>query len=364
MSKVIKKGYIYTMYGCISKYGEKIEIPKNCIAVPGFIDIHTHGGFNKDAMDGDVDGLKCIAKESLKSGTTSFYPTTLTESKENIEKSLKTIDYYMKNFNDYGAEVLGVHLEGPFLNKSFKGAHDEHLIVNPNIEDFKKFEETCKNIKIVTYAIENDIDFLFTKYLKSKNIVSSIGHSDSNFEKISEALKIRDFNITHFYNGCSSHSHRNPGVVTAGLYFDNIMIEMICDGIHVNKDVVKTTLKLKGSDKIILITDSMRARGLKDGIYKLGGLDVIKKGNEARLKSGNLAGSTISMNDAFKNIINYTNCSLEDAVAMTSTNASIRLGINNRKGTLDLGKEADICILDENLDVIRTYKKGKIVFYK
>lgn len=364
MSSFVRQGSLYTMYGCISKSGEKIEIPKNCIAVPGFIDIHTHGVFNEDVMDGDINGLKKIAKEILKNGTTAFYPTTLTENIENIKNALKTIENYINHHNEDGAEILGVHLEGPFLNRKYKGAHKEELILEPNVEYLQQLEDVSNNIKIITYAIEKDKNLKFTKYLKSKNILSSIGHSNGTFKEIEEGLKISDMNITHFYNCCSGHNHRNPGVVTSGLYFDNIIIEMICDGIHIDKDVIKTTLKIKGAKNIILITDSMRARGLKDGIYKLGKLDVKKKGLEARLSDGNLAGSVISMEDAFKNIIEFTGCSLEEAVLMTSTNASIRLRLNNRKGSLDLGKEADICILDENLNVIRTYRKGKLVFYK
>ena len=364
MGNVIRRGCIYTKYGAISKYGEKIEIPKNCIAIPGFIDIHTHGGYNIDTMDGSLDGLKKWSYEILKEGTTSFYPTTVTESTDNIIKALRNIEEYIKKNNTIGAEVLGVHLEGPFLNEKFNGAQDIKYLKNPSIGQFKNFEENSDDIKIVTYAIENDKDLMFTKYLKQKGIISSIGHSNANFKEIEKALSIRDLNITHFYNACSGYHHRTPGIVNAGLYFDNIMIELIADGIHVDRSVIRETVKLKGVNKIILITDSMRAKGLDDGVYKLGPLDVIKKGNSARLKNGNLGGSILSMNEAFKNIIEYTNCSLEEAVLMTSTNASIRMKINNKKGSLDLGKDADIVILDENLNVLKTYCKGILCYEK
>jgi len=366
MIKVLTDTTIYIKDGKIADRGESLVIEKGCYAVPGFIDEHTHGGYGIDVMDTDYEGLRNLTNKLPGEGVTAFLPTTMTASlkkiREAIDNTLK-----VKNHNDnnevVGAEIIGLHLEGPFINKKYKGAQAEDYILTPDSEIMKELIKHSHNkIKKVTYAPELDNEFEFIKCLTNNNIIPSVGHSDGTFSQIEIAVEKGLSSVTHFHNGQSPHHHREPGVVTAGFTFDELGVEIICDGIHLHKDTIKAVYKIKGREKIILITDSMEAKGLKDGEYKLGGQKVIKVGNEARLEDTTLAGSCLTMIDAVKNIIKFTGCTLEDAVTMASTNPARNLNILHRKGSLDKGKDCDIVILDNKYNIIKTLCKGKVVF--
>ncbi len=333
------------------------------IIIPGFINQHIHGFNGVDTMDATKEVIDVFAKSITKYGTTAFLPTTMTQSCEKINLALKNVCDYMKKENTSGkAQVIGINLEGPFISKVYKGAQLEKYIVNPNIEIMKSFEEISENnIKLVTYAPEVQ-NGDFTKYLKEKNIVGSVGHSNATFEEVEKAVKDGLSNITHFHNAQSPHHHRTPGVVTAGFCFDELKVELIVDGIHVNKDSVRTIFKIKGANGIIGISDSMRAGGLEDGEYTLGGQKVIKSNGTARLENGVLAGSVTNMHTVFKNLIKFTGCSLEEAILMTSSNSANQLGVYNEKGSIKVGKDADFVILDDELNVFMTICCGEIAF--
>ncbi|MGL5692777.1 MAG: N-acetylglucosamine-6-phosphate deacetylase, partial [Peptostreptococcaceae bacterium] len=219
-------------------------------------------------------------------------------------------------------------------------------------------------IKKVTYAPELDDNFEFTKYLCENNIIPSAGHSSATFEDIEKAVSYGLSSITHFHNGQSPHHHRTPGVVTAGFTFDELKTEVIVDGVHLHPDTVKSVVKIKGINNVTLITDSMEAKGLEDGDYELGGQKVIKVKNEVRLESGSLAGSVNTMIDSIKNVMSFAKCSLEDAVTMASTNPAKELGLLTTKGSLDIGKDADIVILNNDYNVVKTICRGKVAFEK
>lgn len=366
MIKVLTNTSIFINNGKISDHGYEIKIPKGYFAVPGFIDIHIHGSHGADAMDASFKTLDKIVKTLAKEGVTSFLPTTMTQEISNINKSLNNISNYINNYNIIGQpEILGIHLEGPFINPKFKGAQPEEFILKPSINSFKIFQNESDNkIKKVTYAPELDDNFKLTKYLYENNIIPSVGHSSATFEDVEKAISFGLSSVTHFHNGQSPHHHRSPGIVTAGFAFDELNTEIIADGVHLHPNTVKSIIKIKGPNNVTLITDAMRAKGLPDGPSELGGQKVIKCGNEARLETGSLAGSVNTMINSIKNVIKFSGCSLEDAITMASTNPSKQLGLITKKGSLDIGKDADIVILDSEYNIIKTFCRGKISFEK
>ena len=364
MRKVLTNTSLFVKDGKISNSGEEINIPKGYFAVPGFIDTHIHGSHGADAMDGTFETLDHIVKTLAKEGVTSFLPTTMTQEISNINRALNNISDYMSNNNIAGQpEILGIHLEGPFINCHHKGAQPEKFILDPTVESFKIFEkEANNNIRKVTYAPELDKNFEFTKYLSENNIIPSVGHSSASFENIEDAISFGLSSVTHFHNGQSPHHHRTPGVVTAGFTFDELNTEIIVDGIHLHPNTVKSVVKIKSPNNVTLITDAMEAKGLEDGEYKLGGQKVIKVKNEVRLESGSLAGSVNTMINSVKNVMEFSGCSLEDAITMACVNPAKELGILTRKGSLDIGKDADIVILDNEYNVVKTICRGKVAF--
>ena len=367
MIKVLTNTNIFINNGKISDHGDKIHIPKGYFAIPGFIDIHIHGSHGADAMDASFETLDTIVKTLSKEGVTSFLPTTMTQKISNINKSLNNISNYIDNNNNIigQPEILGIHLEGPFISPKFKGAQPENFILKPTVDSFKIFEnESNKKIKKVTYAPELDDNFEFTKYLSENNIIPSVGHSSATFEDVEKAISFGLNSVTHFHNGQSPHHHRSPGVVTAGFTFDELNTEIIVDGVHLHPNTVKSIIKIKGPNTGTLITDAMRAKGLPDGPSELGGQKVIKCGNQVRLETGSLAGSVNTMINNVHNVMEFSGCSLEDAVTMASTNPAKQLGLLTRKGSLDIGKDADIVILDNQYNIIKTICRGKVSFEK
>lgn len=371
--RIIKNGIIVINDGLIEYVGEEKERGLNSYSnfyrgeyiVPGFIDIHCHGGNGYDTMDSTQDALEEISKFKAKNGCTGFLATTVTSSMKDTTKALKNVNGYKKKFPKEGAEILGIHLEGPFINAKQKGAQREDLIIPPSIERVKKFiSEAGGLIKIITYAPELDTDFKFTSFLNSKGITPSVGHSFADYKIIISAVKFGLKSSSHIFNQMKGIHHREPGTVGAILTEENLFAEIIADCVHVHPAIINLLVRAKGVDKIILITDAMRATGLQDGVYDLGGLEVMVKNNEARLESGNLAGSTLTMNNAIKNMVRKIGINIEESVRMASLNPARLLGLDKDRGSLTLGKRADIAVLDDNFEVICTIKKGKVIYSK
>ncbi|WOO87669.1 N-acetylglucosamine-6-phosphate deacetylase [Mollicutes bacterium LVI A0039] len=332
--------------------GSEIEFDKRGkYIVPGFIDQHIHGAGGIDTMDNKE--IEHVSEVLLKEGTTSFLPTTMTYDLEVVKD---IIDRLEKLNDTTGANILGVHVEGPFINGvEFIGAQNQSFVRKPNRSDLEWLNETGF-VKMVTYAPELDENLEMTKYMKEQNIVASIGHSGASMAEAELALENGAKCFTHLHNACSGHHHRNPGVVSAALANDQVA-ELIVDGIHIHPDSVRMTYNVKGKDGIILVTDAMCAKGMEDGIYSLGGQTAIKKGNEARLENGSLAGSVLLMNEAVRNMHKFSRCSLEEAVLMASYNPARNLGIEN-KGLIKAGFDFDITVLDEEFNVVETYVNG------
>ncbi|ATD31536.1 N-acetylglucosamine-6-phosphate deacetylase [Macrococcoides bohemicum] len=375
MRYVIKSKNIFTEEGIVDGYiiinnnkienvqsgsysgGDSVYDYQNAYILPGFIDIHIHGGYGEDAMDASFEGLKHLSKSLLSEGTTSFLPTTMTQSNENIIQALQNIKN-VHNDEYEGSEILGVHLEGPFISEEKIGAQNPKYVQQPNVEQLKTFQEQSGNlIKIITFAPEKEGA---KEMIESfPEIIFSIGHSAATYEQAEQAVANGARHITHLYNGSSGFQHRKPGVVGMALTNDNIHTELIVDGLHAHPASVKLAITAKGNEKFYLITDAMRAKGKPDGVYDLGGQAVIVKDGEARISSGALAGSVLKMNHGLKQLLEYSGKDLSELWRVTSLNQAIALNIDNNKGSIKEEKDADIVILDENFEVISTIKSGK-----
>jgi N-acetylglucosamine-6-phosphate deacetylase len=277
------------------------------ILVPGFIDIHIHGASGFDVMDGTQEALNGLASALPREGTTSFLATTMTQTEDSIGIALKNASLF--NADATQAEMLGIHLEGPFISAERAGAQPIEHIVPPSISLFEKWQELSGNrIKLVTVAPEVDHGLAFIKEVTANDVVASLGHTDATYEVVSEAVKVGATHVTHLYNQMSPFHHREPGVVGAALLQKPLTVELIVDFIHSAPNSVELAYRQKGAGGIILITDAMRAKGLAPGMYELGGQDVAVTQNDARLADGTLAGSILTMENAAKNMKAATDC--------------------------------------------------------
>jgi len=334
----------------------------NGFIVPGFIDIHVHGGGGFDTMDGNHDAIIEISRAHSRFGTTAFLPTTMTMSKDRILKSLKSVNEAFVRGTGY-SEVLGANVEGPYINPIKKGAQKEEDIRNASIDEFIEFNEASGGlIRIITIAPEMPGAIDLIRWLHKHRIIVSAGHTNATYMQMQKGVKAGVNHVTHIFNTMKGFGHREPGGVGAALFLPEIIVEMISDGIHLHPLAMKLVAKVKEMEKIVLITDAMRAAGKADGTYDLGGQKVIVKSGEARLVDGTLAGSILTLDRAVRNMVEMAGVSLVEAIRMATINPAKCLEIENRKGSLEPGKDADIVILNENLEVNATLVKGKVVY--
>jgi len=325
---------------------------------PGLIDLHIHGSGGADTMDGSLEALNKMSSTISQRGVTSFLPTTMTMEIGLIYKALDTIKEAM-NIDMKGAKVLGAHMEGPFISEKYKGAQSATHIKEPDYEIVKDYLDV---IKIITLAPEEDEGYKFIKRIKKEsNIVLSIGHSNATYEETNEAIKNGISHATHTFNAMTPLNHRKPGVVGA-IFNSDISSELIADTVHVHPELFKLLVKIKGTEKVVLITDCIRAGGLGKGISELGGQKVVVDDNSARLVDGTLAGSVLGLNLAVKNMLDKTDLKVNEAINMASLNAAKVIGIDDKKGSIKQGKDADIIIFDEDLNIYTTVVEGKLVF--
>jgi N-acetylglucosamine-6-phosphate deacetylase len=363
---IIEKGKIIAITDkkedlALLKNVEIIEA-QNKFIVPGYIDIHVHGGGGSDVMDGEYEAIKQVATTHSRFGTTAFLPTTMTMTKDKIIKSLKSI--HEASLKGTGtAEILGIHLEGPYINPEKKGAQKEEDIKKVSVEEFLEFNQASGNlIRLVTIAPEMPGAIDFIRWLHQQGIIVSVGHSNATYEQVQEGIQVGLSHVTHIFNAMRGLHHREPGVVGAALSSPKLIVEMIADGIHLHPMVLKMLTQIKESEKLVLITDAMRATGFKEGTYDLGGQEVIVTQGQAKLKNGTLAGSVLTMDKAVKNLVTKVGISLLNAVQMASYNPAKCLGIDDKKGSLELYKDADIVILNKNLETELTMVAGKVVY--
>lgn len=371
---LIESGSVFVKNKTIHAINEKIieppegttvlDFPSNFHLVPGFIDVHVHGANNSDVMDANQEGLINISETLAKEGTTSFLATTMSASIDHIEKTLCAIrDFMSQQEKINGATILGAHLEGPFISPKKANAQNAEHICLPDFNYIKKWQHLSGDvIKMVTFAPELANSLELIDHLRSNRIVASMGHTDATFEEMQKAIDAGCTHATHLFNAMRGLHQREPGAVTAALLSPKVMTELICDGIHLHPAILKLALKLKGNENIALVTDSMRAKCMQNGLYDLGGQSVTVNESVARLADGTLAGSTLKMNSAIKNFMQFTECSLFETIRMAAENPAKGLGVFDKKGSIAVSKDADLVVLDNELEVAMTIKEGQIIY--
>jgi len=365
-NEIIYNGDLLISNGKISSIGKNLSTNdaevidlKGKKIVPGFIDIHIHGGVGHDTMDATYEALNAISIHLAKHGVTSFCPTTMTMDIPYILNALKNINETMKK-KTAGAQILGAYVEGPFISKEHKGAQDEKYIIPPDKNLFDEFLEIAGgNIKVIALAPEKDPDGSFVEHVTKKGVKVSLGHTNATYEEMKNGVDHGATIAVHTYNGMKGLHHREPGALGEVFLDDRIYSEVISDFIHTHPASVKILIKIKGTDKVILISDAMSACGLGDGEYKLGGQKVFVKNGEARLESGSLAGSTLTLDKAVKNITSL-GVPLFEACKMASLNPAKAIGVDDRKGSIEVEKDADIVVLNNDLTVYMTIIEGKV----
>lgn len=337
---------------------------------PGFIDMHTHGAGGADFMDGTVEAYLTAARTHAMHGTTLLYPTTLTSTDEALYDSFETYRKAVAENSD-GAAFGGMHLEGPYFSPLFAGAQDPRYLRCPKREEYMEILERCPDLARWSFAPELDGASEFAAELMKRGIVASIGHTNATFGECDAAFRAGARLMTHFYSCMSTVSRRNAfrfaGTVEYGYWQDGMDVEIIADGIHVPEDLLRLLLKIKGVGKVSLVTDSMRAAGMPEGKSILGGLaggqEVIVEDGVAKLMDRSaFAGSVATADRLVSTMVKTAGCSMSDAVRMLTANPAGVMGVSDRKGTIAPGKDADIVIFDEDINVRRTIINGNIIY--
>lgn len=339
----------------LDKY-DVIDAKGNLVA-PGLVDIHIHGYLGEDASDGSAEGLKVMAAGIAQNGVTSWCPTTMTIAKDEIVKAFDTARAVKAEQSCYGAKILGVNCEGPFINPSKKGAQPEEHILPPDGDFILQHADI---IKLFTVAPEMEgAKECIRKVYEDGRVLASMGHTGATFEEANAGIQAGARHATHLFNAMTALEHRSPGVVGAVLSDERVSCELIADTFHVNPGLYKLVAKAKG-EKLCLITDCMRAGGMEDGDYTLGGQHVTKIGIQCLLEDGTIAGSVLKLNDAVKNLKDYTDLALSDIFACASLNPAKAVGEADRIGSLEIGKCADIIICGDDIRVLTTIIEGEI----
>lgn len=325
---------------------------------PGLVDTHIHGYQGADVSDGDPAGIRKMAKGLLENGVTSFLPTTLTVEWQllcEICDSLRGLREESLSADFTGAEILGMHMEGPFVNPSKKGAQNENYILKPDAGKVLPFSDI---IRVITCAPEMEGGDDFVSTLKQEtDIRISIGHTGANYDQAKASFNLGVTRATHTFNAMTPLMHRDPGVVGAALTDDQVYCELIPDTFHVNKALFPLMHRMKG-DHLVLITDALRSAGMPDGEYENGGQVFVLKGIECRLLDGTIAGSVLRFNHGVRNLRDHACIPMYTAVRAASLNAAASAGVEDRKGSLTPGKDADIILMDENCEVYKTIVRG------
>ena len=342
---------------------DEILDAQGAYVAPGLVDVHIHGYQGADTSDADPEGVKKMAAGILENGVTSFLPTTMTIAWDTLEKvfdQLRSLRRESLSPDFEGAEILGCHMEGPFINPSKKGAQPGEYVLAP---DAGKVLPYADIIKVATFAPEMPGGEEFIRVLREKtDIALSIGHTGANYEQAMAAIGLGATRTTHTFNAMTPLLHRDPGVVGAALNTD-VYCELIADTFHVNKGLFPMMAKVKGH-RLVIITDCLRATGMPDGKYTLGGQEFELKGIECRLMDGTIAGSVLRLNQGVRNLRDYACLPMHEAVRAASLNPAESVRAADRKGSLTPGKDADIIFMDEDCGVLRTIVRGRTKFVK
>ncbi|MFO7254306.1 N-acetylglucosamine-6-phosphate deacetylase [Limnochorda sp.] len=330
---------------------------------PGFIDVHLHGGGGADVMDASPGALSQLARTHARHGTVAFLPTTVTAPYEQLHRVLEAVEE-TAGAREEGAELLGVHLEGPHLNPARAGAQNPEFLTPPSLPEMQALLERFPGrVRWVTVAPELEGARELIQYLREAGVVVSIGHSDATYEQAMVAFQWGISHATHTFNGMNPLHHRAPGVPGAVLTAPGVSAEIIADGFHIHPGVARLLWQVKGPDRLLLVTDAMRATDLPDGRYDLGGLEVDVVGGAARLAGQEtLAGSTLTLERAVAWMVEAVGLSLAEAVQLASLNPARRLGVAHRLGSLEVGKDASLVLLDDALRVRLTLRQGELIY--
>ncbi len=360
---------------CLEKKVSENECPEDeeivvdgegAYAIPGLIDLHFHGCVGADVCDGTPEALKKIAQYEASIGVTAIAPATMTLPVEELEQILRNAAAYKKTQKTGGfeADLLGLNMEGPFISPVKKGAQDEKNIVPCNVEIAKRFLKASEGlVKFIGIAPEESSEAVaFIKEMKD-SVDISLAHTNADYDTAMAAFAAGANHAVHLYNAMPAFTHRAPGVIGAVADSKHVMAEIICDNVHIHPAVVRATFAMMGADRMILISDSMRATGMPDGTYTLGGLDVNVNGNRATLVDGGaLAGSVTNLMDCMRTVVKVMEIPLETAVACATANPARSLGVYDAYGSISEGKKADIVLLDEDLALKMVIKDGQLPF--
>jgi N-acetylglucosamine-6-phosphate deacetylase len=376
--RIINEGIVVIKNGRIESVGSKniaIEDAAEIDAAglylsPGFIDLHIHGGGGADFMDGTEEAFLTIAETHARYGTTAMYPTTLTSERKDLLETLETFERANKK-NTNGARLMGMHLEGPYFAMNQRGAQDPRYIRNPDPVEYKEIIEASSSVKRWSSAPELEGAIEMGRFLRSKGILPAIAHTDAVYEEVVDAFENGYTLATHFYSGMSGVMRRNgyryAGVIESGYLIDEMDVEVIADGIHLPAPLLKLIYKIKGADHIALITDAMRAAGMPEGDSILGGLEtglkvVVDKGVAWLPDRTSFAGSVATADRLVRNMTHLAEVPLNDAIKMISMTPARIMGIDGQKGSIAVGKDADLVLFDQDIQVRKTIVKGKVIY--
>ncbi|HHV63105.1 MAG TPA: N-acetylglucosamine-6-phosphate deacetylase [Firmicutes bacterium] len=373
-SGIITDGFIVIKNGKIAhvgSYGEfrtyaagdsRIIDAGGRVVAPGYIDIHTHGAGGHDTLEAASGALWSMAAHHAAHGTTSFLPTAMTASEEALIECASVVGRAARD-GGYPSNILGLHCEGPWINPKMKGAQNEAWIRTPSQRELDRWvDASMGTIRLVTLAPEVAGSMDIIRALRARGITASAGHSAASYETMLCAVRAGLSHCTHVFNTMPPLHHREPGVVGAALSCDQLTTEAITDGFHLHPEILKILLRCKGLDGLVLITDSMMAAGMPDGEYELGGQKVVVAGGTARLENGVLAGSTLTLDRAVRNVVEFLGVTLYDAVRFATINPARVIGVDSRKGSLEVGKDADLIVTGEEGNVFLTITGGRVTY--
>lgn len=329
------------------------------LLIPGMIDVHIHGADGYDMMDGTLGSVEAVSNACARTGCTSFLATSVSSSLESLNTMVSTVS---KSINkEPGAQIAGIHIEGPYLNVKRKGMQNEQFLRHPDVEEMKQILQNSGSlIRMVTLAPELPGGLEMIEFLKDRGIIVAVAHSDATYEEAKRAFRTGASHVTHCFNGMRPIHHRDPGLILAAFEENQVSVQAIVDDVHLHPATVRLIYREKGADKMVLITDALQAMGMGDGTYLFGGHEVTVSDGVARLVDGTLASSTITMNKALEKTVR-TGIPLHEAVTMATQTPADLLGLPN-KGRLVPGADADIVLLDKHFDVMWTMVNGKMVY--
>lgn len=371
---IIKNARVFTEYGAfessdISIEGDRFSASASdstvldatgCYAIPGLTDIHFHGCVGHDFCDGSVEAITAMAEYEAKNGVTSICPATMTLPEETLMNVCRAAKEYTASGVKTGASLVGINMEGPFISLAKKGAQNADYIHRPDTSFFRRLQDASGGLfKLVAIAPEEEGALELISALKDE-VVLSIAHTTADYDASMAAIERGASHVTHLYNAMPPFSHRAPGVIGAACD-GGCEVELICDGVHIHPAVVRTSFKMFGSNRVILISDSMMATGMDDGQYSLGGQAVTVVGNRATLADGTIAGSATNLMDCLRTAVQKMDIPLETAVTCAAVNPALSIGIYGEYGSITPGKYANVVLLDQSLAIKHVILNGQVL---